>query len=130
MSAMEFREPNEVLWRGVRPAHKGTQVLDHDTATNETTIIHTVGSGATLFLVEAMLLCVSNVTGYATLFIRDDGDALVRYLCTMKMGANGVWLSDHFNAWPPVELPEDYDICVLSSAAGLVAQGSIFGWEE
>ena len=23
---MEYREPNQVLWRGVRPAHNGTQV--------------------------------------------------------------------------------------------------------
>jgi len=130
MSAMSFREPNEVKWVGVRPAHKGTQIFKDATAENGITVIHTVSSGKTLYLCEVMLRCIYNVTGWGQLYVQDNNDIFVRDLCLINPIANTIKPTDHNHFWPPVEIPSAYDICVQSNAAGLIARGAIFGWEE
>lgn len=130
MSAMEFREPNQVLWRGVRPGHNGTQILKQHYKANGVRIVHTVTAGKTLYLLSSLLHYSADVTGSITAAIRDTGDNIVFYLgiSFVFAGVSTPPVSWHF--WPPAEIPAGYDIFVSSSAAGLTAWLGISGWEE
>ena len=76
MSPMAFREPNEVLWRGVRPGHRGEQVAKYNSATNATVILHTVTTGKTLFLTAVSFQASTTTAGkFGALFVRDTSDA-------------------------------------------------------
>jgi len=130
MSAMAFREPNEVLWRGYRPGHKGTQVTKRNAAVNATQIVHTVTTNKTLFLCFASFHYDDTaVNGYGTMLVRDASDVVQYYIFDLNMRAVGqIMNSGSFN--PPIEIPAGWDICVTSSLATGTASGFIFGWEE
>jgi len=128
--AMKFREPNEVRWVGVRPAHKGTQIIKQDSVANGNVVIYTVPSGKTLYLCEATILTDSQVTGNIGLLLRNASDIAVRYICYVAAQANATIKADHNHFWPPMEIQAGFNFLLLSSAAGLTVYGSIFGWEE
>ena len=125
-----WREPNAARWVGVRPAHNGEQIALEVAATNAIVIVYTVPAGKVLYLVEAMLWSLNN-SGIKKLYIRDAADAMWRHLCyIVALSAAGVPNADHWNAWPPLEVPAGYDVCVSGSAAGITGNGAIFGWVE
>lgn len=128
--AMLFREKNEVLWTGIRPAHKGAQIFSENNADNDIVIIETVTTGKTLFLCTAMMGFSGIAAGNASLYIRDDSDIRWGYIFLENIAAGDSGRSSVATFWPPLEIPEDYDIIIRSSAAGLEVNGTIFGWEE
>jgi len=130
MASMTYRENNKILWRGVRPAHNGEQVIAETTITNGTSIIYTVPVGKVLYLVEASVQDQANATGGVGVLLRDVADVHIRWLAFIKAQVNLAWNMDHNHFWPPMEIPTGYDICVASQAAGATAIGSIFGWVE
>jgi hypothetical protein len=107
-----------------------TQVSKQAIATNQTTIIHTVTAGKILHLLNALLHLTAAAVGNASILVRDGSDVTVRHLAGVRVGAttqnDGV---PQFNPAMPMEIPAGYDVCVVSSIAGLTAEGDIFGYE-
>ena len=130
MALMAFREPNQVKWIGTRPAHRGTQITQYATADNAVTIIYTVPAGKVLYLVSAVLSVPTGGVGRAAIYIRDALDASTIFLIHYAQVATGLVHTGTPLFYPPVEVPAGYDIVVSSGAIGVLAVGSIFGWEE
>lgn len=130
MSAMAFREPNQVKWMGTRPGHNGTQVLGYGAATVQTLNLWTVSAGKTGYLIAASINTVTNVTGTGRLGIRDVADAVVAILCSNMWTAAGAITGQPWYSWPPIEMPSGYDVFLVASGAGFTALGTVFGWEE
>jgi len=130
MSAMSFREPNEVRWVGVRPAHKGTQILDRGIAINAEVTVYTVPSGKTAYITHIALAIYGNTTGQARVLIKDTGGAIVWSPMEGYSIANTYSFHDNTSYWPPIELPEGYYITVISNAETVSAICNIHGWEE
>jgi len=130
MALMTYREANEVLWRGVRPAHNGTQLIKRQPCTNQTVMLYTVLAGETLHLCSATGAIEAVAAGIVTMAILDDGGVVQYYIMdeAVLAGQSGVTRSQTF--WPPVEMPTDWQIRLISTAVGLQLQGSIFGWIE
>lgn len=130
MSAMAYREPNEVLWRGVRPGHRGVQVPKYNSASNGTTIVHTVTAAKVFFLTFwSFSARASAVGGTAEFFIRDDEDAAWFRIQFLGFDAVGQGLDSGMFS-PPLEIPAGYDIVVKSSLITCDVYGAIDGWEE
>jgi len=130
MALMSFREPNQVKWVGVRPAHRGTQIKAGAAATNGATVIYAVPATKSFFLTCFFLSLSAQATGVISLLIRDAGGlgwaTLARHYIVIATPHVGACHSLVF----PIELPALYDFVVTSSAAGLTADALIFGWEE
>jgi hypothetical protein len=127
---MEFREPNEVLWRGIRPAHKGTQVAASAVANNDTQIIYTVNANKTLFLVYANIDAIGAAAANAYVAVRDAADAIQYYIFFPRFTVTQAVYTNNFAPSIPLEIPEDYDIVVNTGNAAVFARSFIFGWEE
>jgi len=130
MALMRFREPNQVKWVGVRPAHRGTQIAKWNIATDETTILHTVTAGKVLYLCTSILTSNTIVAGSIYLQIRDLADAVWFILAKTRQSTTSWGQAFCQTFWPPLEVPAGYDIVVVSSPGSVTAIGSIFGWEE
>jgi len=130
MALMIHREPNQVKWVGTRPAHNGVQVSKNVLATNATTIIYTVSDNKTLFLCTASLGHYGIATGGTYLGVRNDGDVFQYYIHYVMCQLNYPSVPVVVTFWPPLEIPEKWDIIVVSGVAGLSAMGYVFGWEE
>ena len=130
MALMKFREPNQVRWQGVRPAHNGTQVWEHKDADNVTIPIYTVPAGQVLYLCHASLSFLAIAAGGYALFVRDLLDAYYHgFIEGVQIAAtDGLFVSDAY--CPPIEVPAGFDIVVWSGAAGLNVRGTIHGWVE
>ena len=130
MAEMLHREPNQVNWLGVRPAHLGTQISKSvEDVNNTTAIIHTVTAGKTLFLVSCRLMVTATGAGSILLRVRDDEDTFLYTIDRFYAPINGTWSSPTY-FFPPLEIPAGYDIFVLSSALNCFGHSHIFGWEE
>ena len=130
MSDMHFREPNQVKWSGVRPAHNGVQVLESGMANNATVILYTVPA------TEILYLCGFTFVSWTTIFssdgylqIYDDGALLWRELAQGAAGINQAMSMAH-GYWPPIEVRADYTINLVSTAATTVCFACINGWAE
>jgi len=130
MSLMNFREPNQVKWVGVRPAHNGIQIQKQGEAENGIVIIHTVTSGRTFYLTSVSWSANSSQTAVNfCLGVRNTSDVFVYDICAVFFRAVGqVGWGLTFN--PPLEIPSGYDIYVHSSAVGASAKAFIHGWED
>ena len=130
MSVMSFREPNEVKWIGVRPAHKGTQIFSSGLASNSTVVLHTVSLGKTLYLVSYGATAYLATTGIsATMDIYDSTPALWQRIIDFIAAAVGQMRADNM-FWPPLEIPSGYSIRLVSTDANAQIRGFVFGWEE
>ena len=130
MAVAKFREPNRARWVGVRPGHDGEQVMILGAIVNATAIVYTVPAGKMLYLCEWMLADMDNATGAMYFSIRNVADVWVRDLAGIRIVVASSWISDHGNAWPPIEVPAGYDLYAYSSGAGLTARCSAHGWIE
>lgn len=130
MALMTFREGNRVKWVGVRPAHRGEQIVESGNISNDTVIVHTVTAGKILYLVTATFsLSASVANERGSMQVRDTGDVEQYRIFSQHMRVTGsIMAAAHFN--PPLEIPAGYDITILSEALTLVTYGFIFGWEE
>jgi hypothetical protein len=127
---MAFREPNEVRWVGVRPAHKGTQVLINGSSVNQVTTIYTVSAGKTLYINSYMLGVSSVATGYVYLWVATPAGELFTRLAIIWCQASTTVPCAIACLHYPIEVPAGYLIRLSSTAAGLTAIGEITGWEE
>jgi len=130
MSLMNFREPNQVKWVGVRLAHNGTKILKRAYADDNITVIHTVASGKTLYLVSWGLFIYKNVTGRYYLGLRNSSGIDYYILGLGYHYAGNPAIPCVGYSYPPIEVPAGHHIIVLSGAPGLEAWGNIYGWEE
>ncbi len=130
MAKMSFREPNQVLWYGSRPAHRGAQIAKDAQASDSTVICHTVSAGKTFFLTK-FIFSSGWGAGLGTLVVRNASDVPQYTIASLQFssaaGAPGV-TPGFFN--PPLEIPAGWDLAVISSAAGHIANVFIHGWEE
>jgi len=130
MALMAFREPNQVKWVGVRPAHRGTQIAADNQGMAGFIIVYTVSAGKTLYLTDwSWAIEATGVGGTGVLAVRDAGDV---QLYTLAGGALTVAsaISKACGLFFPIEIPADYDIFLWSSAATLNVRAFIHGWEE
>ena len=130
MSAMTYREDNKVLWRGVRPAHNGTQVLKYIPASNAVVLLHTVTAGKILYLNALILSCYTaqpaSFVGYMT--VHDELDNLQYYFFLFRCPGDGC-VNGSLGFPFPLEIPEGWRINVLSNAALSYSTGFIHGYE-
>lgn len=130
MGLMQFREGNKVKWVGVRPAHRGEQVVKSvDNVTNTTTILYTVTAGKVFCLCSARINGYATTTGVIKLLVRDADDTIQYTIMRWQQVATSSKL-EWGSFWPPLEIPADYDVCLLSSSNNCYVHGFIFGWEE
>ena len=130
MSLMEFREPNQVLWYGSRPAHRGTQVAVSDIVTNDTSIIHTVSAGKSLFISSIVLgLLLGGASNTCRIYVRNVLDVEQYTIFRITPGAAGA-LSVPISFNPPLEIPTGYDVVHTTNADFLTMYSFIHGWEE
>jgi len=130
MAYMGFREPNQVKWVGSRPAHNGEQVFTQIYAESETAIVYTVPAGKVLYLISVELGYRGIAAGRSIIRVRDATDVTVVDMLYdyLQDGSKGDAKTRYF--YPPLEIPAAYDIVIISTVAGLLIQGSIFGWVE
>jgi hypothetical protein len=115
----------------------GTQINKYNSAENETKILHTVTAGKNLFLsAVSMNTYVDGTLGAnqaCYLFVRNGSDTLV-YTLTQQNFANGLGIGTHpagpRQFIPPIKIPAEYDVCLLSTALHVATVGCISGWEE
>lgn len=130
MSAMGYREPNEVLWVGCRPAHKGTQIVARKHTANATEIVHTVGAGKTFYLTTLIYSVNTSVAGASYgVFIRNTLDVAWVYLDGNLISEVGLELNA-ISFKQPLEVPSGYDICTITDNVGCSISAFIDGWEE
>lgn len=130
MAMMKFREPNHVLWRGVRPAHDGTQVLEDGEANNSTVILYTVGAGKTFYL------CGYSLGIYATAALNSSAlgvyNAVPALVTVLHRVRTAVDFPLHITKsyWPPIEIRATYSVRLWSAIVTLFVRGCIHGWVE
>ena len=130
MSAMKYRDDNKVLWRGIRPAHNGNQIIKRVSVVNGSSIVHTVSAGKTLYLTQWRFSSQTTVAGlYGNIHVRDGGDVILYYMDDILMAAIGEY-GNAVGLFFPIEIPAGYDVVVQSSGVGLDARGFIHGFEE
>ena len=130
MALMRFRESNHVKWRGVRPAHDGTQVLGYAVIAGATAVVYAVPAGQTGFVTFFSLSSISGaVGGVGALQILDDLGAFAGNLVTFDMAAN-TQEHDSQGFCFPLELPSGWRITVYSAVAAITSRGIIIGWVE
>ena len=130
MALMNYREANQVLWRGVRPAHNGTQIVKYIFACNNVTIIHTVSAGTTFHLCSFGLGVHTVAAGTINVAVRNAADVFQYYLAMAEIVAGVTTMPFQGTFWPPLEIPAGYDLVVQSNAVVLTVMGMCFGWEE
>jgi len=130
MALMTYREANQVLWRGVRPAHNGTQNPLLASADNGTVVIGGRTVGLTYYLCSASMGFAGVLAGIATLYLRSPGPVTEYRIFRSQYVAANNHSTEQATFWPPFEVPDDWDIVLTSSAAGFVVYGHCFGWEE
>jgi len=133
-------EANQVKWRGIRPVEPreaipvqpfgdfGTQVAKDNYVDNSIVIIHTVTNGKTLHLCNISLSVYPQTDGYGWFYVRDTNDTIVyHFFRPRRLAYDGEMVTMTFN--PPLQIPEGYDICLMSEVEGFFIHAFIFGYE-
>lgn len=134
-------EPNEVVWRGVRPIAgirgvwpdiDAVRVIDSAyQAGAGSLIIYTVPAGKILFVTSAFLAARYSgaANAWGAIGVRDALDAHQYWFAMVYIvGANSY--NTPLSYFPAVEVPAGYDVYVRSGDALLDANGIINGWIE
>jgi len=130
MALMGFREPNQVKWIGVRPAHRGTQIIAYGSANNAIVILYTVTTGKTLFLSSwSCQISATAVPVACGFYLRDAGDVEATLFLYLNMVSIGQ-LTETWQDCYPIEIPADYDLVLKTGDPGAIIRGSFHGWEE
>ena len=121
--ATVFREPNQVKWIGVRPGHKGEEIIKNiDLAASA--IVYTVPADKLLLLFDWSIGIIQNVNNGSRLQLRTAVPVVYAELFYVTSGINtaGQVASQSLNI--PIEIPATYDIYVTCTA---VTRGYIHG---
>ena len=130
MSDMHFREPNQVKWSGVRPAHNGTQIrVGEEIVALLWTPVYEVPAGETGMITHISLSHGINAAALFYIAIYDATPALEQIIYRGFHILNWPETKCNFNYWPPMELPTGYSIQFYQNVnTSMVAQ--INGWSE
>lgn len=107
-----------------------TQVIKYNFAVNQTTIIHTVTSGKTLYLTSFGVNCYNGSGGAQTTYfrIRDTSDVeVVSWTFTINNGAS---VQNAFPFVVPITIPAGYDLVAISTVALYSIYVAISGYEK
>jgi len=130
MALMTFREPNQVRWVGVRPAHRGTQIIksQQDIGTAGV-ILHTVSDDVCFYLTQWSFSWYTAALGNARFLVRNAADVIQYYISYGAVHANyNGRVTGNF--WPPLEISEKWDLWIECTGAGNFVSVEIHGWEE
>ena len=130
MPLTAFREPNQVAWVGVRPAHRGAQVVKSNTAINNTAIIHTVTAGKVFFMTLASWAINASVAGGNCFVEVRNGLDVSQYKVMNIIIDVANQFTSSLTFWPPIEIPAGWDVTCRSGVGTLDIRAFIFGWEE
>ena len=130
MALMGFREFNQARWVGIRPGHRGTQVLlDINVAPGTVEIID--GTQTTItYLTDWSLGMGRNVSAKTDMFITTNANVHVctlAYIGTMTNHPSAVAIQA---LQYPIELPAGYKVKVTVVGVGSDVKGYLHGWEE
>ena len=130
MSAMNFREPNQARWLGVRPAHNGEQLVAYNITTNDDRSIYQVPSGKTAYITSMIITATSgSVGGNVQVNYTDSANNLIKRLVNHFFRVTGnIAFSVSFN--PPLELINQQRIRAYSNANDATITVFLHGWEE
>ncbi len=130
MAMMKHREDNMVRWVGVKPGHRGEQVVKSQTAvSNDTVTIHTVTADKVFMLTGWTL--GANMTGAVNLLLRVKNDsAVVQYQLFGHRYSSAAKHTTTKSYWPPIELASEWLVELVVNTANGTADVSIHGWEE
>ncbi len=94
------------------------------------TVIHTVSTGKSLYLVFAFLSGASGGgSGTVNVSVRDDGDNWLYNIAQISFDAANMTDSVACSLPRPLKIPEGYDVYV-ESTTNPTARATILGWEE
>lgn len=130
MAVMSWREPNQVNWVGVRPAHCGEQVLEHASAEYGSTVVYTVPAGKTFYLSSFVFYFLDNTGGgFGSFVLYDNTDAVFSNLIAHRSAPAGAHVYP-ISLHPPIEIPAAYYLSVVSGSAAVYSRVFIHGWVE
>jgi len=130
MALMKYREPNQVLWQGSRPAHNGTQViLSLNRNVVNTYYMYQVPVGQTFFLTYGGLFTVPGVANRAWFGLSDAVPVVQWYAAFLDNQANYNNYTWSQNFWPPIEVPATWYVTFDINAA-VSTVGTMAGWVE
>ncbi len=133
-------EVNQFKWVGVRPVipYEGipvfqyvpegaTEVWAYNRVDNERVDVYVVPTGKTLFLTMVIFMVNAISAGAGSLHVRDDTDTLQYYLgIARKPSGEGDTYPISFIL--PLQIPQNWKICVSSNASNFHSYGFIFGY--
>jgi len=130
MALMHFREFNQAKWKGVRPAHRGTQVVKDGVAEGALVILWPGSATQVFYLTSWTLGVMIGAAGdWGSLGAYDAVPASwYRIALIRKTALDGGELAGNF--WPPLEIPLNYTVRIETNAAGCFAYASVHGWIE
>ena len=130
MALMSFREANQVLWRGVRPAHNGTQVIyDINTAVIAEHVLFTSGAGIYHFICNCWIASTDNLAQELTIRVYNDAPAIIGSLYYGRSSVGYKGINQNLSFWPPFEFSPGFSLRVNVSAATWCSFGCS-GWSE
>ncbi len=134
-------EPNQVLWRGVRPvegirgvwpARNATRVSAFGEAAGDTTIsIYTVPAGKILFISSCQLSTRLSATEskYAMIYSRTEVDTTHIRIFRQNVRIPGT-VSNQLGFFPALQLGPGYELLIVSNSNSIEAYGVAHGWLE
>jgi len=129
MAKTVYAEQNQARWQGIRPGIVGDPINRSVVATDVLTILYTVPANKILLLFNSWFFArFSTAAVNASLAIRDDGDALVYTLASVRATVADYPLP--FGAvarYIPIEVIAAYDVYVFEDADGSMMSAGIEG---
>jgi len=133
-------EVNQFKWVGVRPVtpyegipvfqyipENATKVVAYNYAEDERVDVYVVPAGKTLFLTLAIFMVNAASGGYGNLHVRDDTDTFRYCLAVVrKPSSDGDTYPIPFIL--PLEIPENWKICLFSSTSNFFSYGFVWGY--
>lgn len=130
MAKMGFREPNQVRWQGIRPGHRGTQVILDIDVENDTQVLIDGTQTTITYLTAFSIGQTRNLGGHMWLFVTDNADNHKYTLVYSGAQVDLEWTWCGMSFPFPIEIPAGYKVKCLSTAAGIIVKGFLHGWEE
>lgn len=126
-----FREDNSARWFGVRPAHKGEQILETSSASGGASTIYTVPANKVFLLCNATAMYYGTGTGSNIYMVIYDNGGSQRYRIIHRwVTAQNNSYQSSANYYPPIELSAGYYIVIGTGLATYSCFGSIHGFLE
>lgn len=106
------------------------QILAEDSAVNATVVVYTVPAGKKFYLISSELDTDGGAVGIVQGAIQDGTPTIQRYTNQIRVGAINlvIPMMIYTPGWP-IEIPEAWEIVVISDTALLTGTLSIFGYE-